>query len=95
MALHEVAFVVAAHSCLPTNEQGHRRMKPKSTKPTHDILLIGEGHDPTNWIKIGSAWEHQDGQGLNLRLDLLPLSTHQRLAIRKRDAVPGPRTVDQ
>jgi hypothetical protein len=61
-------------------------MKPKSSKPSHDIVLIAEADDPKTWIKIGSAWEHQDGQGLNLRLDLLPTSSHQRLTIRPRDA---------
>jgi hypothetical protein len=60
-------------------------MKAKSNKPSHDILLIADAVDPKNWIKIGSAWEHEDSQGLNLRLDLLPTSSHQRLAIRPRD----------
>jgi hypothetical protein len=35
-------------------------------------------------IKIGSAWQHQDDQGFNLRLDLLPINGHQRLAVRPR-----------
>ena len=61
-------------------------MKAKSNKPSHDVVLISDADDPETWIKIGSAWEHQDGQGLNLRLDLLPSSSHQRLAIRPRDA---------
>ena len=60
--------------------------KTKSNKPSHDILLIGPADDPSTWIKIGQAWEHTDGQGLHLRLDLVPLNSHQRLAIRAKEA---------
>ena len=24
------------------------------------------------WVPIGAAWEHQDGNGFNLKLDLIP-----------------------
>ena len=41
-------------------------MKAKSSKPSHDILLITHADHPETWIKIGSAWEHQDNQGFNL-----------------------------
>jgi hypothetical protein len=47
--------------------------------------------DPGSWVKIGCAWEHEDGQGLSLKLDLLPIN-YQRLVIRHRNVgtMPAP-----
>jgi hypothetical protein len=68
-------------------------MKNRSSKPSHDILAISSGNadDPDSWVKIGCAWEHEDGQGLSLKLDLLPIN-YQRLVIRHRKAgvMPAP-----
>lgn len=33
----------------------------------------GEG-DSAHWTKIGAAWQHADGQGLNLTLSVVPLN---------------------
>jgi hypothetical protein len=51
------------------------KMKTKSNKPSHDVLLTGDTDDPSTWIKVDCAWQHQDGEGMNLRLDLLPSSS--------------------
>jgi hypothetical protein len=61
-------------------------MKNRSTKPSHDILAISSGNtdDPGSWVKIGCAWEHEDGQWFSLKLDLLPIN-YQRLVVRHRD----------
>jgi len=60
-------------------------MKNQSSKPSHDILATASGNadDPGSWVKIGCAWEHEDGQGLSLKLDLLPIN-YQRLVVRHR-----------
>lgn len=41
--------------------------------PTHHVFVV-EGKD-TNafWTRIGAAWQHADGNGLNLTLSALPL----------------------
>lgn len=55
-----------------------------SRKPTHDICHVrGEGK-AAYWTKIGAAWLHDDGQGLNLSLDFVPVSNDGRLVIRIR-----------
>lgn len=44
-----------------------------TTTPTHHVFVVdGEG-DKAFWTKIGAAWQHADGNGLNLTLSLLPL----------------------
>ena len=51
-------------------------------KPTHSVYFVkGTGKD-ANWIKIGAAWIHEDGEGLNLSLDFVPLNDAGRLVIR-------------
>lgn len=35
------------------------------------------------WIKIGGAWHHEDGKGLNLVLDVLPISFTGRIVLRE------------
>lgn len=43
-------------------------------RPTHHIFVVeGEG-DSAHWTKIGAAWQHADGQGLNLTLNMVPLN---------------------
>jgi hypothetical protein len=66
-------------------------MKNRSSKSSHDILAISSGNadDPSSWVKIGCAWEHEDGQGLSLKLDLLPIN-YQRLVVRHRKVVVMP-----
>lgn len=35
--------------------------------------VSGEGKK-SYWTRIGAAWKHKDGEGLNLQLDLVPLA---------------------
>ena len=53
----------------------------RSSRPTHSVFVVeGEG-ESAFWTKIGSAWQHEDGEGLNLQLLAVPLGG--RLVIRK------------
>ncbi len=36
--------------------------------------VADRGEDKSFWTRIGAAWEHEDGKGLNLHLDLVPVS---------------------
>ncbi len=50
-------------------------------KPTHGVYHIrGEG-EKAYWTKIGAAWIHEDGEGLNLSLDFIPTDNTGRLVI--------------
>lgn len=46
-------------------------------KPSHKAYVVedrGEGEDnDAFWTRIGSAWPHKDGKGLNLVLSALPV----------------------
>lgn len=50
--------------------------KPEvSNKPVFNAYTVqdrGEGREAF-WLKIGAAFEHKDGKGLNLELQALPL----------------------
>jgi len=58
-------------------------------KPTHDVLHVrGEGKS-AYWTKVGAAWLHEDGQGLNLALEFVPVSNDGRLVVRLRKDKPA------
>lgn len=61
--------------------------KPTGT-PTHHVFVVdGEG-EKARWTRIGSAWPHADGSGLNVTLNVLPLSGRIVVRVAKAD---GPR----
>jgi hypothetical protein len=33
-----------------------------------------KGEDKSFWTRIGAAWDHEDGKGLTLQLDLVPVN---------------------
>ena len=56
----------------------------RSNRPTHAVYVVeGEGEN-AYWTKIGSAWAHEDGDGLNVQLVALPMNG--RIVIRKPKA---------
>ena len=58
-------------------------------KPTHDICHVrGEGKN-AYWTRIGAAWLHDDGKGLNLSLEFVPVNSDGRLVIRIRKDKAG------
>jgi hypothetical protein len=56
-----------------------------SGKPSHKCYVVedrGEGEDADAfWTRIGSAWPHKDGKGLNVLLQALP--ANGRLVLRE------------
>ena len=54
---------------------------PKSnSRPTHSVYVVeGEG-EKSFWTKVGAAWQHADGEGLNISLSAIPLNG--RLVVR-------------
>lgn len=67
---------------------GRKPMNRNHTnRPSHAVYVVeGEG-DTAYWTKVGSAWPHQDGEGLNIALTVLPLNG--RLVVRKPKAQEG------
>ncbi|MET3125467.1 hypothetical protein ABID42_000555 [Arcicella rosea] len=54
--------------------------------PTHTVYFLKHNGDDAKaeWIKAGVAWEHTDGEGLNLSLD--SLGQKVALTVRKNKA---------
>nr|WP_295556818.1 hypothetical protein [uncultured Hyphomicrobium sp.] len=53
-------------------------------RPSHKAFVVedrGEGEDQGFWTKIGSAWPHKDGKGLNIVLAALP--ANGRIVLRE------------
>lgn len=47
----------------------------ESTPPSLIAYHVAEGRkdgDKGFWTRIGAAWDHKDGEGLTLQLDLVP-----------------------
>ncbi|MEL6243921.1 MAG: hypothetical protein AAFR73_12050 [Pseudomonadota bacterium] len=63
-------------------------MSDASKTPTHvayTTKTVGNGDtEKTVWNRIGAVWAHQDGEGLTVRLDALPLDGE--IVIRKKKA---------
>ena len=63
-------------------------MSKSNSRPTHEVFAVKEREGKkSNWMKIGGAWSHSDGQGFNLRLDALPLNGAS-IVIRVRSDKP-------
>jgi hypothetical protein len=51
-------------------------------RPTHAVYSVVEGEGKKEfWTKIGAAWKHENGDGMSISLDAIPL--HGRLVVRK------------
>jgi hypothetical protein len=55
-------------------------------KPTHAVYHVrGKGKN-AYWTKVGAAWIHDDGEGLNVSLDFVPVNDAGRLVVRANKA---------
>ena len=52
------------------------------TRPSHKIYAVRKNGERNYWTEIGAAWPHGDGEGFNLKLDLMPLGEAE-IVIRK------------
>ena len=58
----------------------------QKNRPTHVVYVVeGEG-DSAFWTKVGAAWRHEDGDGFNVTLSVLPLNG--RLVVRTAKVDP-------
>ena len=52
--------------------------KREAKGPSHisySVTEKGEGKDKSSyWTRIGAAWDHEDGNGFTLQLDLVPVN---------------------
>lgn len=63
-------------------------MSKSNSKPSHEVFAVKEREGKkSNWMRIGAAWKHEDGNGYNLRLEALPLNGAS-IVIRVRSDKP-------
>lgn len=63
----------------------------KQTRQTNSPAFIAwhvvERGDKAFWTRIGAAWDHKDGEGLTLQLDLMPV--HDGRVVLRTPAEPA------
>lgn len=65
-----------------TTKQGNS--KSRETKPPAFIAwhVTEKKQSKSFWTRIGAAWDHDDGRGFTLQLDLIPV-TGGRIVLRE------------
>lgn len=48
--------------------------RKENNKPAFYAYHVPE-REGAFWSRIGAAWDHEDGEGLTLQLDLMPIGT--------------------
>jgi len=53
----------------------NRNQKTRDAQsPSFIAYHVSERGEKSFWTRIGAAWEHDDGKGLSVRLDLVPVN---------------------
>ena len=63
-------------------------MNTTPKRPSHKVYAVTKGTKRNFWHEIGAAWAHADGDGFNIKLDMLPLNDAE-IVIRKPKAEGG------
>ena len=63
-------------------------MTKTATRPSHKVFAVTKSGERAFWQEIGAVWAHGDGEGFNMKLDLLPLNGAE-IVIRKPKAEEG------
>ncbi|CAN0485356.1 unnamed protein product, partial [Phaeothamnion confervicola] len=82
----EAAQLIARWFALaPIEHRKARRKNVSGEKPSHKAYVVenreGDEDEKGFWTRIGSAWPHKDGKGLNVVLAALP--ANGRLVLRE------------
>jgi hypothetical protein len=57
------------------NRTHSRKEKTRETLPPALIAYhVAERGEKSFWTRIGAAWDHEDGKGLTLQLELTPVN---------------------
>ena len=59
---------------------------PAKTHPSHGVFVVENDGPNAFWTKIGVAWTHADGDGLNVILTAIPISGRIVIRTRKQEA---------
>jgi len=65
------------------NRNTNNKQQTRNTQPPALIAYhIAERGEKSFWTRIGAAWDHEDGKGLTVQLDLVPVSAG-RIVLRE------------
>jgi len=65
------------------NRNTNTKQQTKNTQPPALIAYhVAERGEKSFWTRIGAAWDHEDGKGLTVQLDLVPVSAG-RIVLRE------------
>ena len=56
------------------NDKQTRRPTRETRAPAYIAWHVAGTEEKAFWTRIGAAWPHQDGEGLTLQLDLVPVN---------------------
>lgn len=60
---------------MTTRNRNYRKEKTRETQgPALIAYHVAERGEKNFWTRIGAAWDHEDGKGLTLQLDLVPVN---------------------
>ncbi len=63
----------------------------KTKAPTYIAWNVTGSDDKTFWQKIGACWPHQDGKGLSLQLEVLPINGRVVLRQPQEETAESPK----
>lgn len=56
---------------------------PARNTPSHGVFVVENEGASAFWTRIGVAWQHNDGEGLNVQLSAIPVGGRIVIRIRK------------
>lgn len=60
---------------MTTRNRAKRQEKTREAQPPSLIAYhVAERGEKSFWTRIGAAWDHEDGKGLTIQLDLVPVN---------------------
>jgi hypothetical protein len=83
-------FAIGAARHLPPRPRLQRRQPMSNAKPSHKVFIVENRENETDgeggfWHRVGSAWPHKDGRGLNIQL-VPGLAVSGRVVLREYTA---------
>lgn len=63
------------------NENKNTDEKKTPALIAYHVPQPSPGREKSHWTRIGAAWDHKDGKGFTLQLDLIPV-TEGRIVLR-------------
>ena len=59
---------------MPNTKTTDAKTNARHTPPALIAWHVAERGDQKYWTRLGAAWNHEDGEGMTLQLDLMPVA---------------------